>query len=182
MLESHGDGIDIIYMADDYCSKDAPLFSPEDFQEFVVPYLSKFADIIHKHNKKFLLHVCGAVRPLLPMIIDAGVRYRNGRRNMVAVLSEQIGFGISLELVSGALFIELKGMVWREQLQVLSEQVFPRVAQQLLGGEVKAADATGVIQYQNGIKGVVQDAVIETAGFIKLFFVEAKFTAEQKQT
>jgi len=73
MLESHGDGIDIIYMADDYCSKDGPLFSPEDFQEFVVPYLSKFADIIHKHNKKFLLHVCGAVRPLLPMIIDAGV-------------------------------------------------------------------------------------------------------------
>jgi uroporphyrinogen decarboxylase len=27
----------------------------------------------HQSNKKFLLHVCGAVRPLLPMIIDAGV-------------------------------------------------------------------------------------------------------------
>lgn len=73
MLEFHGDGIDIIYMADDYCSKDGPLFSPKDFQEFIVPYLSRIADIIHKHNKKFLLHVCGAVRPLLPMIIDAGV-------------------------------------------------------------------------------------------------------------
>ena len=60
-------------MADDYCSKDGPLFCPEDFQEFVVPYLSKLVDIVHKHNKKFLLHVCGAVRPLLPMIIDAGV-------------------------------------------------------------------------------------------------------------
>jgi len=73
MLETHGDGIDIVYMADDYCSQDAPLFSPEDFQEFVVPYLSKLVEVTHKHNKKFLLHVCGAVRPLLPMIIDAGV-------------------------------------------------------------------------------------------------------------
>ena len=73
MLESHGEEIDIVYMADDYCSQRAPLFSPEAFREFVFPYLVKVAGKIHKHNKKFLLHVCGAVRPLLPMIIDAGV-------------------------------------------------------------------------------------------------------------
>jgi uroporphyrinogen decarboxylase len=73
MLELYGDGIDIVYMADDYCSQDAPLFSPADFQEFVAPYLRKIVEIAHKHNKKFLLHCCGAVRPLLPMIIDAGV-------------------------------------------------------------------------------------------------------------
>ena len=73
MLEDHGEKIDIVYMADDYCSQLAPLFSPAHFKEFVVPYLTEFVDIAHKHNKKFLLHCCGAVRPLLPMIIDAGV-------------------------------------------------------------------------------------------------------------
>jgi len=73
MLESHGEGIDIVYMADDYCSQDGPMFSPEDFREMIFPYLRKMVDITHKYNKKFLLHVCGAVRPLLPMIIDAGV-------------------------------------------------------------------------------------------------------------
>ncbi|MDD4872073.1 MAG: uroporphyrinogen decarboxylase family protein [Kiritimatiellae bacterium] len=73
MLEKYGDGIDIVYMADDYCSQQSPLFSPATFQEFVVPYLKEFTEIVHKHNKKFLLHCCGAVRPLLPMIIDAGV-------------------------------------------------------------------------------------------------------------
>lgn len=73
MLESHGEGIDIIYMADDYCSQDGPMFSPEDFRELIFPYLKRLVDLTHKHNKKFLLHVCGAVRPLLPMIIDAGV-------------------------------------------------------------------------------------------------------------
>jgi len=73
MLESYGEGIDIVYMADDYCSQRGPLFSPEAFREFVMPYLRRFVDLVHKHDKKFLLHCCGAVRPLLGMIADAGV-------------------------------------------------------------------------------------------------------------
>ena len=73
MLESFGQGIDIVYMADDYCSQRGPLFSPADFREFVMPYLTGAVERVHKKNKKFLLHCCGAVRPLLPMIIEAGV-------------------------------------------------------------------------------------------------------------
>ncbi len=73
MLTSYGEGIDIIYMADDYCSQQGPLFSPATFRQFVLPYLRKVVDATHKRRKKFLLHCCGAVRPLLPMIIEAGV-------------------------------------------------------------------------------------------------------------
>jgi len=73
MLDSHGEDIDIVYMADDYCSQLGPLFSPEMFGEFVFPYLRRMVDRVHSHGKVFLLHVCGAVRPLLPMIIEAGV-------------------------------------------------------------------------------------------------------------
>ena len=73
MLQSYDDGIDIVYMADDYCSQRGPLFSPKVFRKFVIPYLQQVTEIVHSYNKKFLLHVCGAVRPLLKMIIDAGV-------------------------------------------------------------------------------------------------------------
>jgi len=73
MLTNHSDAIDIVYMADDYCSQQGPLFSPQNFEEFVMPYLTRAVEKTHKHGKKFLLHCCGAVRPLLPMIIDAGV-------------------------------------------------------------------------------------------------------------
>jgi uroporphyrinogen decarboxylase len=73
MLEQFSDGIDIVYMADDYCSQQAPLFSPEMFREFVMPYLRVIVEKVHRHGKKFLLHCCGAVGPLLPMIIEAGV-------------------------------------------------------------------------------------------------------------
>ena len=73
LLEAAGDAVDIVYMADDYCSQDAPLFSPATFREFVLPYLTRAVEKVHARGKKFLLHCCGAVRPLLPMIIDAGV-------------------------------------------------------------------------------------------------------------
>ncbi len=73
LLREYGEGIDIIYMADDYCSQSSPLFSPADFRRFVVPYLTRVVERVHRHGKKFLLHCCGAVRPLLPMIIDTGV-------------------------------------------------------------------------------------------------------------
>ena len=73
LLENHGSGVDIVYMADDYCSQRAPLFSPELFKRFCAPYLRRMTDLAHRHGKKFLLHVCGAVRPLLPTIIDCGV-------------------------------------------------------------------------------------------------------------
>jgi len=73
MLTRYGDGVDIVYMADDYCSQRGPLFSPAVFREYVMPYLTKVVERVHTHDKIFLLHCCGAVRPLLPMIIEAGV-------------------------------------------------------------------------------------------------------------
>lgn len=73
MLDTASRGVDIVYMADDYCSQLAPMFSPAHFGEFVVPYLRRIVDLVHRHDKKFLLHVCGAVRPLLPQIVDCGV-------------------------------------------------------------------------------------------------------------
>jgi uroporphyrinogen decarboxylase len=73
MLDQAGEGVDIVYMADDYCGQHGPLFSPSVFKRLVVPYLSKVVDLAHQHDKKFLLHVCGGVRPLLPMIIECGV-------------------------------------------------------------------------------------------------------------
>ena len=73
MLDTAADSIDTVYMADDYCSQRGPLFSPSTFEEFMLPYVRQVAETTHKHGKKFLLHVCGAVRPLLPALIDAGV-------------------------------------------------------------------------------------------------------------
>lgn len=68
-----GDAFDIFYIADDFCTALGPLISPDMFRRFIKPYLARIAGIMHRHGKKFLLHTCGAVRPLLSEVIDAGV-------------------------------------------------------------------------------------------------------------
>ncbi|MBW7996362.1 MAG: hypothetical protein FVQ81_07325 [Candidatus Glassbacteria bacterium] len=73
LLEQAPDGFDIFYVADDYCMSSGPLFSPDVFKRLIKPYLRAIADRVHAHGKKFLLHVCGSVRLLLPEIIDSGV-------------------------------------------------------------------------------------------------------------
>jgi uroporphyrinogen decarboxylase len=73
LLEQASDDFDIFYLADDYCMTSGPLFSPNVFKRLVKPYLRVIADRLHAHDKKFLLHVCGAVRLLLPEIIESGV-------------------------------------------------------------------------------------------------------------
>jgi uroporphyrinogen decarboxylase len=73
LLVEGGERLDVFYMADDYCQHSGPLFDPTLFRETVKPYLSRIADKVHRAGKKFLLHVCGGVRPILPDIIEAGV-------------------------------------------------------------------------------------------------------------
>jgi len=73
LADEASDSFDIFYIADDYCDASRPLFPPEIFKKLVKPYLADIADIIHGAGKKFLLHVCGAMREILPDIIDAGV-------------------------------------------------------------------------------------------------------------
>lgn len=68
-----GDTFDIYYIADDFCTAAGPLVSPEMFRQYIKPYLKRYADIVHAHGKKFLLHTCGSTRRLLPDIIEAGV-------------------------------------------------------------------------------------------------------------
>ena len=68
-----GDSFDIFYIADDFCSANGPLISPDMFHDYIQPYLHRYAEIVHGYGKKLLLHTCGSTRRLLPDIIAAGV-------------------------------------------------------------------------------------------------------------
>ncbi|MCX7803674.1 MAG: hypothetical protein N3A38_00655 [Planctomycetota bacterium] len=73
MCREAGRAFDIYYIADDFCTARGPMISPGMFRRLIKPYLARLAEIVHSHGKKFLLHVCGAVRPLMKDLIEAGV-------------------------------------------------------------------------------------------------------------
>lgn len=67
-----------ICFADDFGAQNAPMVSPEIFQERIVPHYRKFTSWLHaKTGWKLFLHSCGAIEPLLDGIVGMGADILN---------------------------------------------------------------------------------------------------------
>jgi uroporphyrinogen decarboxylase len=73
-LGAVGGSIDIILFGDDLGAQNSPQISPRMYREFFKPrHAMMWARAKQLANVKVMLHCCGAVRPLLPDLIDAGL-------------------------------------------------------------------------------------------------------------
>jgi uroporphyrinogen decarboxylase len=73
-LGAVGDSIDIIVFGDDLGAQNSPQISPRMYREFFKPRAAlMWARAKQLANVKVMQHCCGAVRPLLPDMIDAGL-------------------------------------------------------------------------------------------------------------
>ena len=74
MLDEVGDYIDVITQGDDLANQDGPAMSLEMYRKFVKPRQKKIFDLINqKTDAKLFYHSCGAVKNLLPDLVDIGV-------------------------------------------------------------------------------------------------------------
>jgi uroporphyrinogen decarboxylase len=74
VLDEIGDLIDIAAEADDLGAQHAPLFSPKTYREIVKPIHAEIVSYIKSRSKaRFFLHSCGAIRDLIPDLIEIGV-------------------------------------------------------------------------------------------------------------
>ena len=71
--EESGGNIDMFVIYSDLGSQQGPLISVDMFKEFVGPYLSEMAELIHSFGAKLLFHSCGDVSTFIPEIISIGV-------------------------------------------------------------------------------------------------------------
>lgn len=77
-LSRVGGYIQVIMLGDDLGTQRAPLFSPELYREIIKPRHRKLFEFIKSRSKaKIFLHSCGAIRPFIPDLIDAGVEILN---------------------------------------------------------------------------------------------------------
>ena len=74
-LDAVGDYIDVIGFGDDMGSQNGPQFSPEIYMEFFYPREKIMWSYVHERfpEMKICLHCCGGVRPLMPLMADAGL-------------------------------------------------------------------------------------------------------------
>jgi uroporphyrinogen decarboxylase len=79
-LELVGANVMIISEADDLASQGACLISPQMYRQVLKPYHTKLFSYIKKQARvpvKIFYHSCGAVLPLLPDLIEAGIDILN---------------------------------------------------------------------------------------------------------
>ena len=69
--------IDFIYVAEDLGTQDSLLMSPKVFRRFLKPWMSKMIELAHSFLVKVIHHDDGAIRPLLPDLIEIGIDILN---------------------------------------------------------------------------------------------------------
>jgi uroporphyrinogen decarboxylase len=74
VLDEIGPDLDIAAEADDLGAQHAPLFSPQAYRDIVKPMHKQIVEFIKSRSSAhFFLHSCGAIRDLIPDLIDIGV-------------------------------------------------------------------------------------------------------------
>jgi uroporphyrinogen decarboxylase len=77
-LRKVGDLVDIVVEADDLGGQNAPLMSPRTYRELIHPRHKRlFSFIKAQAPVKVFYHTCGAVRKLIPDLIEAGIDILN---------------------------------------------------------------------------------------------------------
>ncbi len=77
-LEEVGDLVDIIVEADDLATQDSLMMSPKTYKKIIKPFHTKlFNHIKNQASVKIFFHCCGAVRPIIGDLIEAGIDILN---------------------------------------------------------------------------------------------------------
>jgi len=78
-LKEVGEYVDIVETAEDYGTQQSMFISPETYRSMIMPRRKKIYDVIHKYapQAKIFHHSCGAVRKLIPDLIETGVDILN---------------------------------------------------------------------------------------------------------
>ena len=65
--------LDILLMGDDFGSQNGPLLSPSMWVEFLGRGFADYIDIAKSYGIRVMHHTCGAVRPLIPFMLERGL-------------------------------------------------------------------------------------------------------------
>jgi uroporphyrinogen decarboxylase len=69
--------VDFIYVAEDLGTQDNLLMSPATWRRFLRPWMRKMIDLAHSYGVKVMHHDDGAIRNLLPDLIETGIDMLN---------------------------------------------------------------------------------------------------------
>ena len=130
-LEATRGRIDIFWALTDLGTQAGLLQSRKMFQRFIAPPIKTLAEQCHRNGVKFMFHSCGAVRELIPDLIELGVDILNPIQPAAAGMDPEglkRDFGKRLCFHGG---IDIQYLLPLESAEAVREEVQRRV--QILG-------------------------------------------------
>ena len=77
ILDEVGESLLFSYVAEDLGTQESLIMSPRLFRRFLKPRMARMIDLVHSYGVKVFHHDDGAMRPLLPDLIEIGIDLLN---------------------------------------------------------------------------------------------------------
>lgn len=74
LLQKSAPYLEAVFVTDDLASQDSLLMSPEVYRNVIQPYQRELFSFLRSKGVEVLYHSCGSVLPILPDLIETGVR------------------------------------------------------------------------------------------------------------
>ncbi len=90
VIKNYNDEFVFFRMGDDLGYKTSTMLDPEIINDHIFPQYKRIIDLVHSSGKKFLLHSCGNIFPLMERIIELGIDAKHSNEDQIAPFSEWI--------------------------------------------------------------------------------------------
>jgi uroporphyrinogen decarboxylase len=77
-------------MGDDLGHKTSTMLDPDVIRQHILPQYKRIIDLVHSSGKKFLLHSCGNIFPLMDDIISLGIDAKHSNEDQIAPFMDWI--------------------------------------------------------------------------------------------
>jgi uroporphyrinogen decarboxylase len=84
VIENYHDLFVFYRMGDDLGHKTSTMLDPDIIRQHIFPQYKRIIDLVHSSGKKFLLHSCGCIFPLMDEIIGLGIDAKHSNEDQIA--------------------------------------------------------------------------------------------------
>ena len=84
VIERYSDLFVFYRMGDDLGHKTSTLLEPDIIRQHIFPQYKRIIDLVHRANRKFLLHSCGKIFPLMDDLIGLGIDAKHSNEDQIA--------------------------------------------------------------------------------------------------
>jgi uroporphyrinogen decarboxylase len=84
VIKNYSDIFVFFRMGDDLGHKTSTLLDPVIIRQHILPQYKRVIDLVHRSGKKFLLHSCGNIFPIMDDIINLGIDAKHSNEDQIA--------------------------------------------------------------------------------------------------